>query len=62
MLTGGTIFGTGSRTAEWVGNAGGCGIMNHMVQFDDYDYSSNSHKYYTVNWGSRNKLSLFLSA
>ena len=51
MLTGGTIFGTDNRTAEWVGNARGCGIMNHMVQFGDS--TSSGFKYYVVNWGSR---------
>lgn len=59
MLTGGTIFGTDNRTAEWVGNARGCGIMNHMVQFGDS--TSSGFKYYAINWGSRTKLSLLLS-
>ena len=50
MLTGGTVFGTGTRIAEWIGNKNGFGIMNNMCQFGDVNGSVIS--YLTINWGS----------
>ena len=59
MLTGGTIIDS-PRSPEWIGNQNGCGIMNNMCQFGDM-YGSEAF-YYVEYWGSRTKLSLFLSA
>ena len=59
MLTGGGAV-HGATAWEWFGNERGCGILNSMCQFGQD--ASDGINYTPASWGSRTKLSLFLSA